>query len=168
MLLFWNLLFSISSYFNSLTFFVCMCLLLRAGPRQGHNNPKVQGNHPGNVPNVRHHDSCCCFASDCFVPDCFGPLCSPPKLSSKEFVVFDFKLFQSLTFFVCMCLRLRAGPRQGCNNLKEQGNVQEVRRQRSCLADATLADEGVAFERLNAVKKSNYQAFLRRMLGEWY
>ncbi len=36
------------------------------------------------------------------------------------------------------------------------------------MADVTLAYESVAFERLNAVKKSNYQAFLRSLLGEWY
>ena len=32
------------------------------------------------------------------------------------------------------------------------------------MADSTLADEGVAFERLKTVKKSNYMAFLRRKL----
>ena len=55
---------SIANYFSSLTFFVCVCQPLQAGPRQGRINPKVQGN----MPKVRHHDSRCCFASDCFVP----------------------------------------------------------------------------------------------------
>ena len=32
-----------------------------------------------------------------------------------------------------MCRRLRAGPRQGRNNPKVQGNVLKVRRQRSCV-----------------------------------
>ena len=60
-----SLLFSSSSDFNSLTFFVCMCRRLRAGPRQGRNNPKVQGN----MQNVRRQrswcefDPCCLFIS---------------------------------------------------------------------------------------------------------
>jgi hypothetical protein len=49
------------SNINSLTFFVCMCRWLQAGPSK---NPKVQGN----VQNVCCHDLCCCFASHCFVP----------------------------------------------------------------------------------------------------